>query len=141
MSNIPLKEAIASGTWLDCHAKRYHDEVNFRLKVMAFDRTSVEELGGWPPGDREDPIEGILWLLSVEVVNLCKTPQRVWEIKRTIKVVDEDGYEFEPFCSNLDNNKNTGLYRFSGNYDAQPFLPKIKASGAIEFVLPDEEKT
>ena len=44
---------------------------------------------------------------------------------------------FEPYCSNLDNNISTGLHRFA--YGNPLFAPKIMVSGAILYVLPDEE--
>ena len=90
MTKIPLKQAIASGMWLECHAKHYQEEIDFHLKVVGFDRTSVEEIGE----RSEYPIEGILWLLSVEVVNLCKMPKRGGEFKRALKIIDADDYEF-----------------------------------------------
>jgi len=141
MSNIPLKEAIASGAWLECHinAFRYDVERGCRLRVVAFERKSVEEIVEVPL-DMEFRVEGVLWVLSIEVVNLSKTPMRASRIKRSIRLVDKDGFEFEPFKTHLEYySKCAGLERFT---DGSPALsPKIKASGAILFVLPDEENT
>ena len=141
MSNISLKEATKSGAWLECHlnATRYDLERDCRVLVVAFERKSVEEIVEAPLA-RDLAGEGVLWVLSIEVVNLTKTPMRAPRIKRSIRLVDKDGFEFEPFKTHLEYySKCTGLERFT---DHSPALsPKIKASGAILFVLPDEENT
>jgi hypothetical protein len=160
MGRIPLKEAIASGAWLECHAK-LEEDLCYRVKVLAFDKTSVEEvvrsgLPGPVEGStsvksqraiaarqsriRAVPVEGILWLLSVEVVNLCRIPREACLFKDRIKLIDEDGFEFEPFESALDYYEGTGLHRFC-KYHVPPLSPKVKVNGSIAFVLPDEENS
>ncbi len=141
MSSVPLKEAIASGAWLECHAKSTVNggnerEIHYRLRVLAFTRTSVEDIS--PSLVGQVLVEGILWLLSVEVVNLCKTGFNASRIKYSIKLVDEEGFEFQPFDGALGYDKNAGHNRFS-TYGAPWPSPKIKATGSIAFVLPDEE--
>jgi hypothetical protein len=139
MSNISVKDATKSGAWLECHinAFRYDVERDCRLRVVAFERKSVEEIVETPL-DREFRVEGVLCVLGIEVVNLSKTPMRASRIKRSIRLVDKDGFEFEPFKTHLEcYSKCAGLERFT---DGSPALsPKVKASGAILFVLPDEE--
>jgi hypothetical protein len=137
MGKIPLKEAIASGAWLECHARDFDGELHFRLRVVAFEQSSVDEIGG--SRLNVDRLEGILWLLGVEVVNLCKTSIKGCKIKYNIKLIDDDGYEFESFHSDLDYKTIAGLLRFADISPNPPLLPKIKASGSVAFVLPDED--
>ena len=67
MDKLSLKQAIASGTWFECHAKWYDEELCFRLRVLSFEQASVEEID--PSLVDEVTIEGVLWLLFVEVVS------------------------------------------------------------------------
>lgn len=143
MSKIPLKEAIATGAWLDCHAiSCYREEFSFRLQLKGFHRASNGEI------DRsminEIFVEGVVWLLSFDVVNLTKGPINGWYVREAIRLVDQDGFEFEPyrierFASNLNWSDNPGLCRFANVTPNLPLSPKIKASGSITIVLPDEE--
>jgi len=143
MSNIPLKEAIASGAWLECHTiSCYREEFSFRLQLKEFHRASNGEI------DRsminEIFVEGVLWLLSFDVVNLTKGPIDGWYVRNALRLVDQDGFGFEPyriesFASHLDWNESTGLRRFANVNPNLPLSPKIKASGSIAIVLPDEE--
>ncbi len=100
MSGIPLNEAIAAGAWFECHSKYYDKELHYRLKVVAFSRTSVDDIDVSLVG--KVLVEGILWLLSVEVVSLCSARTDVCLIKDSIVLIDEDGFTFEPFSSDLD---------------------------------------
>lgn len=142
MNKIPLKQAIASGSWFECHAKRYDEQLHFRLRVLAFEKASVEEID--PSLVDTVTIEGVLWLLSVAVVSLNKTPTDAHKVRDASKLIDEDGFEFGSFYP--DNSWNLGvdektsaLRRFSEWSGTLPLSPKIKARGAIAFVLPDEE--
>ncbi len=141
MSNIPLKEAIASGAWLECHARFKVDagnekEIHYRLRVLAFARTSVDDIDASLVG--KVLVEGVLWLLSVEVVIVSKMPIDGHWFQHSIKLIDEDGCEFENYCGDLDKNESAGLRRFSNNTGVPPLSPKIKATGSIAFILPDE---
>ena len=63
-------------------------------------------------------------------------------MRNVCKLIDEDGFEFEDFDnSTLDCSEGSDLHRFSGWSDNPPLSPKIKAQGAIAFVLPDEENS
>lgn len=84
-------------------------------------------------------MEAVLWLLSVEVVNLNKTPTDAHQLREVSKIIDRDGFEFPFFDSDLDRDERSPLRRFSGWSGDLPLSPKIKARGAIAFVLPDEE--
>jgi hypothetical protein len=55
-----------------------------------------------------------------------------------MRLIDEDGFEFEAFASDLSYVDGSPLFRFSGGC-CQRLSPKIKASGAVAFTLPDED--
>lgn len=134
MNKISVTEAIAGGAWYECKGMYFDEDLHFRLRVLGFSRTTIEEIDASLVDEIE--LEGILWLMSVEVVNLCKKPVDAYNLKYALSLLDEDGYEFEHFPnSDLRNVKARGINRFSG----KSLSPKIKAVGAIPFVLPDEE--
>jgi hypothetical protein len=136
MNKIPLKQAVSSGVWYECRAKQYDEKVHFRLRVLGFERTSVEELD--PSNEQGVTAEGVLWLLSLEVVNLSKKPVDASTLPDVMRLIDEDGFEFEAFASDLSYVDGSPLFRFSGGC-CQRLSPKIKASGAVAFTLPDED--
>jgi len=138
MNKYSVANAIESGTWHECKGKYFEEEISFRLRILAFRRTTIEEID--ESLINEVVIEGILWLMSVEVINLCKKPIDAWKLRDTLVLIDEDEYEFEYFSnSDLDQDEDSGLHRFSGWSSNTSLSPKIKAVGAIPFVLPDEE--
>jgi len=138
MKNVQLKKAIESGAWHECSGKYFGEERPFRIRVLGFCRKTIEEIDQSLLNKVE--IEGILWLMSVELVSLCKKPVDAVGIRNLLTLTDEEGFQFEPFSnSDLDRNKNSGLHRFSDWSDSAPLSPKIKAIGSIAFVLPDEE--
>lgn len=137
MKKISLRDVIAAGTWFECHAKCYDEDLHFRLRVVAFTRTSVEEID--PTQVNKVVVEGILWLLHIEVVNLGKTPTSACRLGRKIKVADQDGFEFHAVDTGSLPSAHPGLKRFA-DWSSTPLLsPKIKACGSIAFDLPDEE--
>ena len=111
-------------------------EIHYRLRVLAFTRTSVEQID--PSLVGRVLAEGTLWLLSVEVVIVSRMAIGARWFRNSIKLIDEDGFEFGNYCSDLDKNENAGLRRFSNNSGVPPLSPKIKAAGSIAFVLPEE---
>lgn len=138
MNKIPLKEAIEAGAWLECHAKWCSEELYFRFRVTGFRRSSVEEIDRSKVNDVL--VEGLLWLLSLEAVNLANSPVGTWKLRYAIKLVDQDGFEFEPLGrTSLDSDEQSGLRQFSGWSSNTPLSPQAKASGSIPFALPDEE--
>lgn len=137
MNKVPLKKAIASGSWFECHAKSNGEEIHFRLRILAFERCSLDELD--PSQADAVTIEGVLWLLTVEVVSLRKTPTDACLVRYASKLIDEDDFEFASFRLDFVQDKSSVLRRFSSWSDNPPLSPKIKAKGSIAFVLPDEE--
>ena len=96
MNSIPIKEAITSGAWYECHARCYQEPIQFRLRVLAFERTSVVQIN--PQLVRSVTVEGVLWLLSVEVVNLDKAPVGAWRVRHVISLKDAEDFEFPVFA-------------------------------------------
>ena len=138
MSTIPIKEAIKFGGWLEYDGKFYNGPLVFRFKVLRFARPSPAEIG---PRPGAPALEGVLWGLSMQVVNLNKTAISPVEIHHVMRLVDQDGFEF-PVLGNLQQLE--GPIAASVNrltYGYQPLLPKIKVAGLMLFALPDEENS
>jgi hypothetical protein len=135
MSGVEIKKAIASGDWYECEGRSYKDEIRFRVRALGFDRTTPQAINP----STEVVVEGVLSLLQVEVVNLCKQPTDPYHIRNLLILVDQDGFEFERLESNLDRDRTSGLHRFSSWSDASKLMPKVKVVGTIAYALPDEE--
>lgn len=135
MASVKLREAIAGGHWYDCTAERYNESLHFKVRVVAFSQTSAQEIDP----DSEEEFEGDLWLLKIEVVNLDKRPVEVSYVRDVLELEDDEGYVFQPFtATDLDLDRESGLLRLSGG-SGTPLSPKLKASGAVLFVLPQED--
>ena len=138
---IPVKEAIESGAWFNCRTKKYaisDEEIHFKLKVLSFEKINMEEVDE-PHKIKLD--EGVLWLMKIEVVNLEKEEVSPFDITYRILLIDQDGFKFrEAFDRHLQQESRygeiNGLSRFAGGPDLKP---KIKAKGAIAFLLPDDD--
>lgn len=141
MNKIPLKEAIDASAWLECHWKTYDEEFNCRLRIVTF--TTFDKVGIDTSLLKAIGDNGVLWLMTLEVVNLCKTPFEAWQLSDCMKLLDEDGFEFGYFdngdLTSQERKGKSGLYRFSGWSDNPPLSPKIKTVGGIPFLLPDQE--
>lgn len=135
MKRVSLKEGVSSGKWYECQADYCGEKFRFRIRFVGFQRSSVEEIDASLVD--EVTLEGVLWILSLEVVNLNKKSMRGLDVREIARLIDEDGYEFETFGSDLDEAEGCALNRFSNWGDA--LSPKLKARGAVAFVLPDEE--
>ena len=136
MIKIPVKEAINSGAWFHCVSESYE----FRLKIISFEKVNLGEVD-WKSKIRLGFEKGIFWLLKLELINLTKRIAYSQNITSKILIFDHEEFEFQqtidPWLS--DSSKiyacETGLATFyQGN-----FIPKTKYTGAITFMLPDEE--
>ena len=138
MNSIPIKAAISSGAWYQCQSVSWNGQLDFRLRVLSFERRTVAEIDRRLVG--KVVIEGVLWLLSVEVVNVSKEPIDAKLIGPIIRLIDEGGFAYPNLrAPDLDWGQASGLRRFS--IWANPLLPKITARGSIAFVLPDEDNS
>lgn len=141
---IPIKEAIDSGIWFNCRTRKYlsNEEIFFRLRVLSFEKIRLEEV--------DDPHEieldeGVFWLMRIEVVSLNKKELEPYYIKDRIILTDQDGFEFHAVSDNhltyhSKYAKITGLNRFAGWSDIPYLKPKIKAKGAVAFLLPNDDE-
>ncbi len=133
---IPIKALVRDGCWLNCtvRSKFVQGEVTVRMRVLSFERLDYAEIG--KAVSLEPIAEGaILWLLKLEVVNLCKASVLFGYLTEEMRVVDSDGFQFERDDAGLyfsDFAKRVGLSLGS-------LLPKLKAQGAVIFKVPDED--
>jgi hypothetical protein len=138
MNGIPVRKAIESGSWYECIGRYFNEELRFRLRVLGFSATTVGEIDETLGAKMQT--EGVLWLLSIQVVSLCKEPVDAWKVRDVVMLTDRDAFSFKPFeGSDLDRNEASGIFRFSGWSSNPPLSPKVKATGSIPFILPDEE--
>lgn len=139
---IPIKEAIQSRSWLTLSN---HDNVHsfhwrkFRVKVSSFSKIDLRVVDN--PGEIDKVYSNaIWWIMQLEVISLCKTQIPTREFNEVVLVVDQDEFKFNVaqdfhLCCGSDYGSRSGLDRFYG----KDLFPKIKATGAISFLLPDEE--
>lgn len=137
---IPIKEAISSEAWLHCETTYNYELSQFRIKVMSFQKLNLLEVDEPEKIDFRD--EGtVVWIMDLEVVNLTKERIRPGEEgPGRLILVDQDGFRFYTFrdshlCCYSDFAKKSKTTRFYGT----ELLPKIKAVGAMPFLLPDDD--
>lgn len=138
---IPIKEAISSGAWLHCEYKISSDDelTQFRIKILSYKKLDFSQVDNPERINFKD--EGtIIWIMDLEVINLTKEAISPIYGPGSIVLVDQDGFKFEYF-----NDDHLQLYsRFAiesklMRFFAQKLIPKIKATGAILFQLPDDD--
>lgn len=138
---IPIKHAIDSGAWFQCHSKMYEKYFDFRLKLISFEKINLYEIDEPSKIDKFDPEQGHLWLMRIQIINLNKMEVAYGYITGSILIVDQDNYKFSEFDDfHLTRNSKyadkVGLKSFAG----LSFRPKIKYTGAIAFFLPKDEE-
>jgi len=137
---VPVKEAINSGSWLNCEYLDYDEPYKFRIKINSFRKLNLSEIDNPEKIDVLDK-DYTLWIMHIEFINLCKNPisPRYGPVK--INVVDQDGFHFNILEDyHLENgskfSKTSGMVRFH----KADLIPKIKAIGSIIFQLPDDDE-
>lgn len=142
MNKILLKVAIQTGLWYECYVKSINgwaeNDVFFKIKIIDFEKIKLEEVD-----DLEkvafDKDESVLWILRLEIINMSKKTISAGGIASTILLVDDDDFAFDCFtdshllCSS-EYGKNSGIQSVYLN----KLKPKIKAKGAIPYILPDQ---
>ncbi|TXD84102.1 hypothetical protein ESY86_10620 [Subsaximicrobium wynnwilliamsii] len=137
---VPIKEAITSGSWLQCEKRNNLFEANqFRIKVNSFRKLNLSEIDE-PEEINDLENSAVLWLMNIEVVNLNKEPTKTHNNVYGLKLVDNDDFIFPVFLDGhlncfSDFAKTSGLKRFY----AGTILPKIKTLGSLVFQLPDDD--
>ncbi len=134
---IPVKEVLASGAWL--HFCSDDEIVQCRLKAVSFRKLSLSEVDN-PLEIKQGTANASWWIMEVEVVSLVKRKIQPEVFIDKILLVDQDDFEFN-VTKNLhlwcfsDFSDVSGLRRFFG----RDLIPKTKATGAIAFLLPDDD--
>lgn len=135
---IPIKEAVNSGAWLQCHSKMYDKYFDFRLRLLSFEKIDLADIDEPNKIDNFDSKEGNPWLMKLQIVNLNKKEVASGYITGSIIITDQDDFEFTEFTDvHLTFNSN-----FAEKSGLRNFLlrPKIKYTGALAFMLPKDEE-
>ncbi|OGW54869.1 MAG: hypothetical protein A2Y81_12330 [Nitrospirae bacterium RBG_13_43_8] len=137
---IPIREAINSGTWFRCITKGLEETIIFKLRVLSFKKNNLSSI------DEPEKLtldEGILWLMGIDVISLNKEEAEPSDIHSRVILFDQDGFKFNAIYDqhlNLSEfGKSVGIKRFTGWSDVPKLKPKIKATGALPFLLPDDD--
>ncbi|MHB8882964.1 MAG: hypothetical protein ACYC69_15830 [Thermodesulfovibrionales bacterium] len=135
---IPINQAIDSGAWFQCVSGFYepYDECTFRFRIDSFDRVNLAEVDN-PKNINLDLSGGILWLMKAQLINLNKQGEST--LPFLINIVDSDDYWFKKI--NDDHLEFNSIYAKSSglnNFFGKSYIPKIKYTGALLFLLPDE---
>lgn len=137
---IPVREAITSGDWLECSSIMYQKEFFFRLRTISFEKILTSAIDKRTEGKLDD---GILWLMRIEVININKKPLNAYDITCGVVLLDQDDCIFHALdgLSSMYGglSMSIGLLRFETSSNP-PLQPKIKAVGAIAFLLPDDDQ-
>ncbi len=139
---IPLKIAIDGGAWfrVEGHPNQLDENVGgrifFQIKFLSFDKVVLSQIDD--PGQLQLQLDANVWILRVQVVNLCRKAFSSFRLNQSIRLVDEEGYEFgcvedRHLILYSDFAQRSGLFAFF----CAALKPKIKAAGAIPFELPE----
>ena len=136
---IPIKYAIDSGAWFQC-TSGYDSDYNryiFKTRIISFEKVNFSEVDS-PDNISQDLEGGVLWIMKLQIINLNK--EEVGVIGGLIRIVDEDDYDFSNvydyhLCCWSEYAHSSGLKKLYGKY----YIPKIKYTGALLYLLPDEE--
>ncbi len=136
---IPIKHAIESGNWFQCVSgwDFQHKEHSFRFRVLSFNRVNLEDVDH-PEDISLNTDGGSLWIMKLQLINLNKTEEGVTH--GLIHIVDNDGYNFPTF-EDIHIRFDSNYAKVSGLRDlfGKSYIPKIKYTGALVYLLPDEE--
>lgn len=165
---IPIKHAVDSGAWFKYefdareHAdfevfsdnsfnftifkSRVPEYFTFKFKIVSFEKIPNHIVREWKKDKKFD--EGIFWLMEIETVNLGKEPLDMFGFTfgTTMILSDQDDCAFNSISvehewTETEYGKKVGINRFSGWSSAPSLSPKIKAVGAIPYLLPDDDNS
>lgn len=143
MEKIAISKAIDSGVWYKVNCSNFQGNFEYRFRVKQMLKVDINDVDNvenvFPNVDLDS---GDLWLLKLDLTNMCKSQMDSWVISNSIHLVDNDGFKFEcwsdyHFAHWSDYAVNTGianLYNKSHN-------PKIKFAAAIAFYLPKDDES
>lgn len=141
---IPITSAVKSGAWFKCKVSDTLDDdfvFNFHFKSLSFERIDRRKIDD---PEKLELDEGILWMMKIEVVNLNKENIASSYVRDSIVLLDQEDFEFsaikdDHLTYSSKYAKSAGLNRFGGWSDIPQLRPKIKASGALAFLLPSNK--
>lgn len=136
---VPIKEAISSGSWLQCEYKRFQEEYKFRIKINSFRQLSLSEI------DSPEKIQNLdnsatLWIMAIEFVNLTKKPIHPTYGPPSLILIDQDDFSFHLFEDyHLENGSNFSIKTGMNRFHSAELIPKVKAIGSLVFQLPNDD--
>lgn len=137
---IPIKEAINTGAWLHCEYSDNEKLFQFRIKILSFRKVKLTEIDR-PENISNFDLAATIWIIEIEVINLIKEALSPSYSTDKIILIDQDGFKFHVFHDRYlrcwsDFAEKSKLIRFYGS----DLIPKIKAVGAIPFLLPIDDE-
>lgn len=143
---ISLVRAIQSGVWYSCQAKPYsfsRSPLSFRIRFLSFTPVGINEVDSPESVSKFSLREGKLWILGIEAVSLEKHNIDAANIPQSLSLLDPDGCRYEHIgdqhlCGVSAFSARLGLRRFY-NLGSPQLFPKLVASGAMAFLLPDQD--
>jgi hypothetical protein len=140
MSKIPIKYAIESACWLTCVTQ--NDTLSFMIKIRSFESVNLNDIDNIQEVDPQFNLTaGDLWLLKLDVVNLCKQQIPYYnKMLGNIILIDSDDFEFKMI--NDDHLRCTSQFATKSGLNTFyccDFIPKITYSGTILFFLPKDD--
>lgn len=139
---IPIKHSVDSGAWLKCETEGWLSNIIiFKVRILSFERVDVALIDN---ADKLSLDEGNLWLMKIEVINIDKEETDPGLINSRLLLIDQDGFKFKALYNQTLNlskfGEQTGIKRFTGWSDVSKLKPKIKAVGAVPFLLPGDDE-
>lgn len=131
MEKIAIKEAIASGEWLQYLDK----DVNMKIRILSIRNVDLAEIDDIHEVDRSLPLSnGNLLMLSTEMINMSSIKQ---DYLPQLVLIDQDEFQFENLC---DSHLRSGS-AFSEKHHLIVFdlIPKLKYKVDYLFLVPKEE--
>lgn len=138
-----IKQLVSTGNWTQLKTSDFAGEYTYNIKVLSFSAVGNEDSCQIKKNLPELMMDGNLWIMKIEVINVSKKPFYSYIVRDSILLVDNDGFQFE---MNSDSQLydsafgiQNGLNRFQ-SWTGDPLLqPKIKATGALACFLPDDD--
>lgn len=138
MNMVFLNDAIRNGTWLLCEFKRNIEVYQFKMKILSFQKLDIMQV------DEPEKIKletgTVIWLMDAEVINISKQPITSSGALNFLNLVNPNGISYRMgFDSHLSATSEFAKRRRLLRFNIQELIPKIKATGAIIFRLPENE--
>lgn len=138
MNTIILNDAVTNGTWFHCEFKRNIEVYQFQFKILSFQKLDITQV------DEPEKIKmesgTIIWLMDAEMINLSKEPITSSGALGFLNLINQNGLRYRmSFDSHLSATSEFAKRRRLLRFNIQELIPKVKATGAIIFRLPENE--